>query len=88
MPTNESSLLEQRAAVHDKLMVATHRPQQEGISIYLYLEKLDLGKSFIILYYYKLAVISIQLMSGKLVVSSNFCTWLNEWEHSVITIDH
>ncbi|XP_058032423.1 zinc finger CCHC domain-containing protein 2 isoform X3 [Ahaetulla prasina] len=33
MPTSESSLLEQRAAVHDKLMVATHRPQQEAVHI-------------------------------------------------------
>lgn len=40
MPTSESSSLEQRAEVHDKLMVATHRSQQEGISIYLF-EKLD-----------------------------------------------
>ncbi|ETE71141.1 Zinc finger CCHC domain-containing protein 2 [Ophiophagus hannah] len=33
MPTSENSLLEQRAAVHDKLMVATHRPQQEAVHI-------------------------------------------------------
>ncbi|XP_032078780.1 zinc finger CCHC domain-containing protein 2 isoform X2 [Thamnophis elegans] len=33
MPTSESSLLEQRAGVHDKLMVATHRPQQEAVHI-------------------------------------------------------
>ncbi|KAM6454217.1 zinc finger CCHC domain-containing protein 2 isoform 2-T2 [Liasis olivaceus] len=33
MPTSESSLLEQRAAVHDKLMGAAHRPQQEAVHI-------------------------------------------------------
>ncbi|XP_026556864.1 zinc finger CCHC domain-containing protein 2 isoform X2 [Pseudonaja textilis] len=33
MPTSENSLLEQRAAVHDKLLVATHRPQQEAVHI-------------------------------------------------------
>ncbi|KAM3840323.1 zinc finger CCHC domain-containing protein 2 isoform 2-T2 [Vipera latastei] len=33
MPTSESSSLEQRAAVHDKLMVATHRSQQEAVHI-------------------------------------------------------
>ncbi|XP_007429941.1 zinc finger CCHC domain-containing protein 2 isoform X1 [Python bivittatus] len=33
MPTSESSLLEQRAAVHDKLMGAAHRSQQEAVHI-------------------------------------------------------
>ncbi|XP_062986078.1 zinc finger CCHC domain-containing protein 2 [Elgaria multicarinata webbii] len=33
MPRNESSLLEQRAAHRDKLMVASHRPQQEAVHI-------------------------------------------------------
>ncbi|XP_063154860.1 zinc finger CCHC domain-containing protein 2 isoform X2 [Candoia aspera] len=33
MPASESSLLEQRAAVHDKHMVAPHRPQQEAVHI-------------------------------------------------------
>ncbi|XP_034981170.1 zinc finger CCHC domain-containing protein 2 isoform X1 [Zootoca vivipara] len=33
MARNESGLLEQRAALHDKHMVASHRPQQEAVHI-------------------------------------------------------
>ncbi|XP_061446285.1 zinc finger CCHC domain-containing protein 2 [Rhineura floridana] len=33
MPRNESSLLEQRTALHDKHMVASHRSQQEAVHI-------------------------------------------------------
>ncbi|XP_008115069.2 zinc finger CCHC domain-containing protein 2 [Anolis carolinensis] len=33
MPSNESSLLEQRVALHDKSMVTSHRPQQEAVHI-------------------------------------------------------